>query len=125
MESVLWFIFAFPDGILISGFAIDLIMAVMFLVNRERLSPELKVPIALFKLIGDLCGGIYYGRNSGIVAIIAAMVLLCNGCYLWLCCRDRNAQRRMTQSLGLFRRVYSLTFTPMERSWLRSKDTSW
>lgn len=100
MEIVLWFIFAFPDGILISGFAIDLIMAVMFLVNRERLPPKLKVPIALFKLIGDLCGGIYYGRNSGIVAIIAAMVLLCNCCYLWLCCRDRNAQRRNDAILG-------------------------
>lgn len=100
MEIVLWFIFAFPDGILISGFAIDLIMAVMFLVNRERLPPELKVPIALFKLIGDLCGGIYYGRNSGIVTIIAAMVLLCNGCYLWLCCRDRNAPRRNDAILG-------------------------
>lgn len=100
MEIVLWFIFAFPDGILTSGFAIDLIMAVMFLVDRKRLSPELKVPIAVFKLIGDIFAGIYYGRNSGIVTIIAAMVLLCNCCYLWLCCRDRNAQRRNDAILG-------------------------
>ena len=61
---------------MISGFAIDLIMAVMFLVDRKRLPPELKVPIALFKLIGDLCGGIYYGRNCDNHS--------CNGAYVQL-----------------------------------------
>lgn len=83
-----WFLFALPDGMLNSSFLIDLIMAVMFLVDRKRLSPELKVPIAVFKLIGDIVAGVFYGPGRPVVAMFAVVVLFCNLCYLWLCCRE-------------------------------------
>lgn len=88
--TAFWYIFTLPNGMLISSFAIDVIMAVMFLVDRKQLSPDLKVPVAVCKLIGDVFAGIYYGRSSGMVAIMAVMVSLCNCCYLWLCCREKQ-----------------------------------
>jgi len=93
-----WFLFVLPDGMLISVFVIDLIMAAMFLVDRKRLSPELKVPIAGFKLVGDAFAGACYGAGEPVVAVLATLVFLCNVWYLWLCCRERySSERKINQ----------------------------
>ena len=87
---LLWYVFTLPQGIPLSAFIIDLLMAMLFLLERRRLSPILQVPIAICKLLGDACAGIFYGKDSGIVAAIAIAVFLCNGWYLWLCCKKHR-----------------------------------
>ena len=86
----LWFLFVRYNGMLFSVFAIDLIMAVLFLVDRKRLSHELKIPIAVCKLTGDTFAGIFYAPESRVVAVMAIMVFVCNVIYLVLCCREHN-----------------------------------
>lgn len=90
MMTGLWYLFVRLDGMLFTVFAIDLIMAVMFLIDRKRLSPELKVPIAACKLIGDAFAGIHYGLRSSAVAVVSVVVFFLNCCYIWLCCQERQ-----------------------------------
>lgn len=84
----LWFLFDRYNGMLTTVFIIDLIMAVVFLVERKRLSSELKISIAVCKLLGDLFAGIYYGQESRAVAMIASAVFFCNAIYLWMVGRE-------------------------------------
>lgn len=82
---VLRYIFIFPQGMLYSCFIIDLLMAVYFIIDHKKLSPKLKIPIAVTKLFGDICAGIYYAYDSWIIALIACIVFICNVYYLYLC----------------------------------------
>ena len=73
---------------LIPCFVIDILMALNFLFHRKKLSSQLKVSIAVTKLIGDAFAGIYYYEMSEIVAVIAVLVFICNITYLALCIKD-------------------------------------
>lgn len=88
--TVLMYIFTIPDGSLISSFILDLLIAVFYLVDRKKLSPELKVPIAVTKMIGDTFAGLYYAPQSGLVAVIAIAVFVCNLCYLNQCIDEKK-----------------------------------
>ena len=66
-------------------FVIDLIMAIVFLVQIKQISPYLKIPVAATKLIGDLFAGLFYFKVLKLVAVIAVIVFLCNLAYLVLC----------------------------------------
>ena len=94
---MLMWIFALPNGMLISVFVIDLIMAVSYLYRRKSLSPMLKVPIAVTKLIGDAFAGLYYATQSNLVGIIACVVFMCNASYLYLCIDESHARMRNTK----------------------------
>ena len=85
MTIILFFIFKIEGGMLYSVFAIDLIMAVCYLVWRKQMSPHFKIPVAITKLIGDLFAGIFYAKESKFVAIVAVAVFLCNVSYLIFC----------------------------------------
>lgn len=85
---LLFYIFAFPMGMLISVFVIDLIMAAVYLLERNNLSPRLKVPIAVTKLIGDTFAALFYAPSSAFVAFLAVIVFLCNCVYLYLCAKE-------------------------------------
>lgn len=85
-----FYIFKYPGGKLYSVFIIDLIMAICFLVERKKLSPELKGPIAVTKLIGDAFAGLCYAPQSGLVAVIAIAVFVCNLCYLNQCIGEKK-----------------------------------
>lgn len=85
---LLMYIFTLSYGMLFSSFIIDFIMAVCFLADRERLSPKLKVPIAVTKLLGDTFAGLYYAPESVLVAILSGVVFLCNILYLYLCVKE-------------------------------------
>jgi len=82
---LLLYIFTLSNGMLFSVFIIDFIMAICFLVDRKKLSPKLKVPIAVTKLIGDTFAGLYYAPQSIFIAGLAGLVLFCNMAYLYLC----------------------------------------
>lgn len=82
------YIFTLPEGMLLSVFAIDLIMAVVFLVDRKKLSRKCKLPIAVTKLIGDAFAGMFYAPQSVYVACMAMLVFCCNLVYTYLCWRE-------------------------------------
>jgi len=90
LTAVYLWLFTVENGMLYSVFAVDLLMAVCFLVYRKQLSAKLAIPIALAKLLGDLCAGIYYGESNALIAVIASAVLLCNIMDLFLCIERRN-----------------------------------
>ena len=77
-----------PNGMVISCFVIDLLMAVYFLLDRRRLSPHFKRSIAVTKLLGDTFAGLFYARFSDLVAILALFAFICNVSYLLLCVKD-------------------------------------
>lgn len=82
---LLKYIFNLNNGMLISVFIIDLIMAIVYLVQIKQMSPYLKIPVAATKLIGDLFAGLFYFKELKLVAVIAVIVFLCNLVYLVLC----------------------------------------
>ena len=67
---------------LISVFVIDVIMAIAYVIEFNRMSPILKIPIAITKLFGDLFAGLYYGIDRPIIGIMAIAVLILNFIYL-------------------------------------------
>ena len=83
-----------PAGMLISVFVIDLIMAINFLIQRKKLSPKMKTPIAITKLLGDTFAGLYYAPQSNLIGIIACVVFMCNICYLYLCLEESGLPER-------------------------------
>lgn len=82
---ILAYVFTLSEGTLLSSFVIDLIMAVVFLVDRKKLSQKCKLPIAVTKLIGDSFAGIFYAPQSVYVAYMAICVFCCNLIYIYLC----------------------------------------
>lgn len=79
------YIFKLNAGMLISVFVIDLLMAVVYLLQIKQMSPHLKIQIAVTKLIGDFFAGLYYFKELKFVAAIAVVVFFCNAAYLVLC----------------------------------------
>lgn len=90
MTMVLMRVFNQSQGMLFSVFAIDLIMAICYIAKIQQLSPELKIPIAVTKLIGDAFAGIYYAKQSIFVAIVAVVVFCCNLFYLSACLEETS-----------------------------------
>ena len=71
-------------GMLVSCFAIDLIMAIAFLAfafGKEMVFSLISISIGITKLIGDLFAWLYY-RYESIVDLIGIIVLLCNIAYI-------------------------------------------
>lgn len=76
-------------GMLISSFVIDLTIAICFIASIKQLSPELKIPIAITKLIGDAFAGLYYAPQSEFITIVAVLVLFLNSLYLYYCIKEK------------------------------------
>lgn len=74
------YLFTLTNGVLLSCFMIDLIMAIVFLVNYKNMSKTFKISIALCKMLGDLFAWQYYKYNE-IVNIIGIIVLIINFIY--------------------------------------------
>ena len=70
------------NGMLVSSFAIDIIMASEYLFVIKRLSPRFLLIIGVFRLFGDLFAWIGNLRSSLFVAIIGAVVLSVNIIYI-------------------------------------------
>lgn len=87
MTIALWFIFRLTtvDGMLLSVFIIDLIMAVEYVVVAKKISNHSKVLIATIKLFGDLFAWLTNLHIELYVAIIGGIVLLMNLFYLSYC----------------------------------------
>lgn len=88
------YLFALPNGMLISVFVIDLILALNYLTARKKLSDKQKLPIAVTKLLGDLFAGIYYAPKLPAVAVMTILVLICNLLYVYLCYQEKMMKEK-------------------------------
>ncbi len=90
---LLAFVFQISNGMLISCFIIDFLMALYFLIDRRKLSPKLKITIGVTKLIGDSFAGLYYSPYSYVVWVLACLVFICNIIYLILCIKEKASPK--------------------------------
>lgn len=79
-----------PGGMLLSSYVIDLVIAVEYVARIRHISPPGKLPIAIFKLLGDLFAWLFYCKQSIFVGIVGAVVLLLNLFYLAYCMEERS-----------------------------------
>ena len=70
------------DGMLISSFVIDIIMAIEYVVVIKRISPRLLILIGVCRTLGDLFAWISNLRHSSFVAVIGALVLVVDLFYI-------------------------------------------
>lgn len=73
---------------LISVFVIDVIMAIAYVLEFNKMTPTLKIPIAITKLFGDLFAGLYYGISRPLIGVFAIIVLIFNFIYLVLSLKE-------------------------------------
>lgn len=97
LSVILRWIFTIPslDGMLLSVFAIDLLMACDYVVNAKKISKHGKIPIAITKFWGDFFAWLAYSEYM-YVNIIGAVVFLLNLYYLAVCLdasRDERCRR--------------------------------
>ena len=71
------------DGMLISSFVIDIIMALEYIVMIKHVSPRGRLLIGVLRLLGDAFAWVENLRHSKCVLIIGIMVLLAN---IFYCC---------------------------------------
>ena len=88
----LWWFFRVQmiDGMLISVFGIDLIMALVFIIQSKVISSHGKTCIALTKLLGDLFAFLGDMNKNVFVLLIGIVVLLSNLYYLCQCFEEKT-----------------------------------
>ena len=100
MLMLVSWVFTKENGMLISVFVIDFIMAVAFLTQTKKLSPTLQLPIAITKLLGDLFAGLDNFAASPTVFVLALATLIINLIYFYCCLRQtlklRNSKYNYT-----------------------------
>lgn len=88
--ATIYGMFKLPSGMLISSYTLDLIMAIEYVVCSKEISVHGKLPIAIFKWLGDLFAWLFYCKQSIFVGIIGAAVFLLNLFYLAYCMEERS-----------------------------------
>lgn len=78
------------DGMLASAFALDLIIAMEYVIKAKSISKRGKAQIAIFKLLGDVCAWLFYMKNSEFVGIVGFVILLLNLFYLAYCLEEKR-----------------------------------
>lgn len=78
-------------------FIIDLLMAILYLIEYKKLSPVLKIPIAIAKLLGDFFAGFVFEQYT-LTVVISSIVFVFNSIYLYLCIKEKITFTR-TQSI--------------------------
>lgn len=89
-ETTIYGMLKLPGGMLLSSYVIDLVIAVEYVARIRHISPHGKLPIAIFKLLGDLFAWLFYCKQSIFVGIIGAAVFLLNLFYLAYCMEERS-----------------------------------
>ena len=89
---VLYGMFRIPnvDGQRISVFAIDLIMAIEYVLCAKQIAPQGRISVGVLKLLGDLFAWLF-------VAVCGVIVLLLNLFYLAICLEQSSHSRKKVQ----------------------------
>lgn len=96
---VLYGMFRIPnvDGQRISVFAIDLIMAIEYVLCAKRIAPQGRISVGVLKLLGDLFAWLSNMQSSLFVAVCGVIVLLLNLFYLAICLEQSSHSRKKVQ----------------------------
>lgn len=96
---VLYGMFRIPnvDGQRISVFAIDLIMAIEYVLCAKQIAPQGRISVGVLKLLGDLYAWLSNMRSSVFVAVCGLIVLLLNLFYLAICLEQSSHSRKKVQ----------------------------
>lgn len=73
------------DLMFISSFLLDLGIAVGYVIKAKDISRHGQIPIAITKLLGDMCACIFYSQFSNLIVVIGIIVFLLNLYYLAKC----------------------------------------
>lgn len=89
-------IFCIPDadGQGISVFAIDLIMAIEYVLCAKQIALQGRISVGVLKLLGDLFAWLLNARSSTFVAICGFIVLLLNLLYMAICLEQSSHNRK-------------------------------
>ena len=92
LTIVLYAVFHFPktDGMKISVFAIDIVMATEYVLCAKKIAQPGKYTIGILKLLGDLFAWLGNMRSSPFVAISGFIVLSLNIFYLAVCLEENS-----------------------------------
>ena len=92
---VLYGMFRIPnvDGQRISVFAIDLIMAIEYVLCAKQIAPQGRISVGVLKLLGDLFAWLSNMQSSVFVAVCGLIVLLLNLFYLAICLEQSSHSR--------------------------------
>ena len=82
------------DGMLISSFVIDLVIAVEYLVFMKRISPNMIALIAILRFLGDFFALIAYMRVNIVVCILGVAVAITNVIYIFRCFKSEEKYKR-------------------------------
>lgn len=96
---VLYGMFRIPnvDGQRISVFAIDLIMAIEYVLCAKQIAPQGRISVGVLKLLGDLFAWLSNMQSSVFVAVCGLIVLLLNLFYLAICLEQSSHSRKKVQ----------------------------
>ena len=96
---VLYGMFRIPnvDGQRISVFAIDLIMAIEYVLCAKQIVPQGRISVGVLKLLGDLFAWLSNMQSSLFVAVCGVIVLLLNLFYLAICLEQSSHSRKKVQ----------------------------
>lgn len=86
-STILFFVFNSKqiDGMLISSFVIDILIASEYLIRIKKISPHLRTTIGFFRLIGDAFAWIAYARTATIILFFGGIVFVINILYVGGC----------------------------------------
>ena len=85
------------DGQRISVFAIDLIMAIEYVLCAKQIAPQGRISVGVLKLLGDLFAWLSNMQSSLFVAVCGVIVLLLNLFYLAICLEQSSHSRKKVQ----------------------------
>ena len=84
------------NGMLISSFIIDLIMAGEYVFMIKKLPSYFRLEVGVFRTLGDLFAWLSNLRQSMLVSIIGILILLINLFYVCYCIELQNTESRRT-----------------------------
>lgn len=87
---ILKYIFSLNQGMMLSVFTIDIIMAVWYVTSIKSLSPFFKKSIAITRFIGDLFAGVVGIKYSKSYILFPIIVAILNIIYIWNCFSKNN-----------------------------------
>lgn len=83
-----------PQGMLLSSYLCDLVMAGEYVLMVRKVSFAGMIPIAITKLLGDAFAWLAYAHESAVVLAVGIAVLLLNLFYI-ACCMEEPMRRKL------------------------------
>lgn len=76
-------------GLLFTAFFLDVIIAIDYLLHMNSISPILRIPIAVARLLGSIFAGCAYGFQFSYASAFACVSVFYNGMFLVKCIREK------------------------------------